>query len=187
MALVHIWVQPEETQHRTCSLVFLSLKQQFPHFTQFENSRSQKCCAAVLFLGTNSEHSHGAGHVSVQETPHCLEHSNLPFQNGGRRSDSLPCKCQQQLLVYLQNHQAVCEFSQFVFHCTVTSEISPAPAVCQAQLFGLPHAPQVMAAPRTRRCRVQGSSTESQAQPRLSSSSATWITSSHGSRSKGTC
>lgn len=155
------------------SLVFLSLEQQFPHFTQFKNSRSQKCCTAVLLLGTNSKYSHGAGHVLVQQTLHCLEQSNLPFQYGGRKSDSLQCKCQQQLLIYLQNHQAVYEFSRFVFHCTVTSEISPTPVVCHAQLFGLPHAPQVITAPRTRRCRVQGSSTESQAQPRFSSSSAT--------------
>lgn len=97
------------------------------------------------------------------------------FRYGDRKLTfyNLKCRCKQQLVVYLQKHQAICEFSQFVFHCAVITEAVPPPEVCQAQIIWSSTCTTGLAMSCTHRCNVQGSINQSQAQFRFSSSSAT--------------
>lgn len=78
-----------------------------------------------------------------------------------------------KLLIYLQKHQATCEFSHLIFHCTVIPEAVLSPKVCQAQIVWSSTCTLGLIVPCTHWCNVQGSITQSQAQSRFSSSSAT--------------
>lgn len=76
-------------------------------------------------------------------------------------------------IIYLQKHQATCEFSHLIFHCTVIPEAVLSPKVCQAQIGWSSMCTQGLTVPCTHWCKLQGSITQSQAQSRFSSSSAT--------------
>lgn len=123
-----------------------------------------------LHLGTNSMNKHGTRqdrHCAVN----CIRDSHLHFQVWGEKVNRLQLKCKK--IIYLQKHQATCEFSHLIFHCTVTPEAVLSPKVCQAQIVWSSMCTPGLIVPCTHWRKLQGSTTQSQAQSRFSSSSAT--------------
>lgn len=84
-----------------------------------------------LMSGTNSMNNRGT-RQDRHCTANCLKQSSyLHFQVWGEKVNYLQFqfKCKQQLLIYLQNHQAIFKFSQFIFHCTGISESVSSPGL----------------------------------------------------------